>query len=149
MALLLVLGLNVQFKPELLSPSPPTPSHSLAKIIIHCFMSSHKLFPQNLKALHAPSHQAGCRLGRETGKAILNLNVRGKKLTLRHLPWWGIQRSACLKIIWAKSLHQFPSNLHCCCPPKMREQRGRERKTVQSPALQRMRQKQQSEAPVC
>lgn len=136
-------------KTELLSSSPSPSSHSLAKIIIHCFKSCQNLFPQNCKALHAPSHQAGCRLGRQTGKAILNWNVKGEKLTLQHLPWWGIQRSACLKSIWAKFLCHFPSNLHCCCPPKMRAQRGRESKTVQSPVLQRMRQKQQSEAPVC
>lgn len=90
-------------------------------------MSGHNLFPQNLKAVHAPSHQTGCRLGRERGKAILNISVKEEKLTLQHLPWWGIQRSACLKSIWAKFLCNFPSNLQCCCPPKMREQRGRER----------------------
>lgn len=145
---LLVLGLKLQFK------TVSFPCHC-QKQAIPQLKSSLSVscpaitFPQNLKALHAPSHQAGCRLGRETGKAILKLNVKGEELTLRHLPWWGIQRSACLKSIWAKFLHHYPSNLHCCCSPKMREQRGRGSKIVQSPAPQRTRQKQQSEAPVC
>lgn len=116
-------------------------------------MSCYNLFTQNLQAFHAElihisfSHQARCRLGKERGKAILNLNVKREKLTLWHLPWWVIQRSGCLKSIWPTLLSHLHSN--CTAAALQKWEQWRERKTVHSPALQRMRQKQQSEAPVC
>lgn len=54
-----------------------------------------------------------------------------EKLTLWHLPWWVIQKSACLKSIWPTLLSHLYSNLHCCCSPKMRAEKEREKDCAQ------------------